>query len=283
VGCTARWFGPASWIGVSLLALAADPVAARAQTDPKPDVVWTLEGLRNGWCLQFLIDPKDANEDLPRGARPLPASQAPNLHPAVRRLIADEPQYAAWIPSQVCAYFFQAVVIGKQRISSNNPKNAPGLLWWGVWSSSNVGADTAGRYALRCLGSNEGKIEGSSDLGQSRVSMEDVDLLASKVPDSQDDRYVLGYEKTIITFDGHPAPDSLAPGELHQAWLADGTNSKVLTASIALRPAATHGLAGALRIQGKGELASALLASPIRLVGPVQSGGDGEILFFVKR
>jgi hypothetical protein len=283
VGCTARWFGSASRIGVSLLILAAQAVPARAQKDPSPDAAWSLEGLRNGWCLQFLIDPKGANIDLPRGARPLPASQTPNLHPAVQRLISDEPQYAAWIPSVVCAYFFEAVVIGKDRISSNNPKNAPALLWWGVWSSSNIGTDTAGMYALRCLGSNQGKIEGLSEVGQSRVSMEDVDLLVSKVPDSQDDRYVLGYEKTIITFDGHPSGDSLGGSELHQVWLADGTNSKVFRASIALRPAATHGLAGALRIQGKGELANALLASPIRLVGPVQSGGDGDIQFFVNR
>ena len=42
------------------------------------------------------------------------------------------------------------------------------------------------------------------------------------------------------------------------------------------------GLSGALRIEGKGELAQVLTASPIRYVGPIVWGGSGSMTFAVR-
>ena len=111
--------------------------------------------------------------------------------------------------------------------------------------------------------------------------MRPLDLFAEKVPETQEDRYTLRYGKTTVRFDGHAAPDTMSsPGTISQVWWTEGDASTVWRGATILHPSSTHALVGALTIEGKGDLADALKASPIRLVGPVHSGGDGEVTFF---
>src|SRR5512147_2431586 len=91
--------------GLCCALLAAAPVPGRAQEKAGADTVsWTVMGPKAGWCLNFLMEPKNAAEDLVRGYRVVAAREAKGLSPAISRLIADEPTYAEWIPSEVCTY-----------------------------------------------------------------------------------------------------------------------------------------------------------------------------------
>ena len=113
------------------------------------------------------------------------------------------------------------------------------------------------------------------------LELGDLDMLADKVPGSADDRYELKIGKTVILFDGHAAPDStLGTAPVDQSWVFSASRGGVVwRISAVLQPTLTRALVGALRIQGKDELATALRASPIRLVGPIYTGGRGQILF----
>jgi hypothetical protein len=250
----------------------------RAQSAPKtdPNLVWKLEETSSGFCLQFLIDPTKAGEDLPDKAILIPAAQAGELHPAISRLITDEAQYARWIPSVVCSYFFGAVTVDGHRVEKGK-KSMPAIAWWGVLARSP--SDTAPVFALRFLATNNFHVQKPTQVA--KVNMEALDLTIDSVPETGDDRYTLKYGKTLVIFDGHAAPDTtLRAATVSQTWWAEGDASTVWHAWADLHPSATHGLVGALRVQGKGDLADLLRASPIRLVGPIYSGGDGEVNFF---
>jgi hypothetical protein len=250
----------------------------RAQSAPKSDadLIWKLEETSSGFCLQFLIDPTKAGEDLPDKAILVPATQAGELHPAISRLITDEPQYAHWVPSVVCSYYFGAVTVDGRRVEKGK-KSVPAIAWWGVLARSPN--DTVPVFALRFLGTNNFKLQKPTQMA--KVNIEDLDLAIDTVPETGDDRYTLKYGKTLVIFDGHAAPDTtLKSGTVSQTWWAEGDASTVWRVLADLHPSATHGLVGALRVQGKGDLADLLKASPIRLVGPIHSGGDGEVSFF---
>jgi hypothetical protein len=48
---------------------------------------------------------------------------------------------------------------------------------------------------------------------------------------------------------------------------------------LVLTPTWSRALVGSLRVEGKGDLAKLLKASPIRFVGPLYRGGGGELRF----
>jgi hypothetical protein len=267
-------------LALAIGALAGGAETALAQSSPAPEaqLVWNLEGTESGWCLQFLIDPTKAGDDLPDGAVPVPASEAGELHPAIQRLISDEPQYARWVPSQVCTWFFNSVTAAGHRVDRNK-KSPPAIAWWGVLTHPKAGSDSEPVFALRMLATNNWRIQKPSEAA--RVSMRSLDVFVEKVPETQEDRYTLRYGKTTVMFDGHASPDTMTtPETISQVWWTEGDASTVWRGAASLHPSSTHALVGALTIQGKGDLADALKASPIRLVGPVHSGGDGEVSFF---
>lgn len=245
-----------------------------------PRFKWTVENTRAAWCVHFLVDPQTAGEGLPPGYSPLPATAAPELHPAMQRAVADEPQYASWVPSALCSYYFVSLLVGGRRIDDDKPGNVPALAWWGVLAAEGSAADARVVYALRQFGTNNWKIQKPAT--SAMLDLADVDMLAGKVPPGTDDRYELQIGKTVLLFDGHPAPDStLRTAPLDQSWVFSPARGGVVwRISANLQPVLTRALVGALRIQGKDDLANALRASPIRLVGPIYSGGTGQILFF---
>jgi hypothetical protein len=265
-------------VGVALALTWGAVANLRAQTAPQAEaqLVWKLEETSSGWCLQFLIDPTKAGEDLPDKARPVSAIEAGELHPAISRLISDEPQYARWVPSVLCSYFFGAVTVDGHRVEKGK-KSMPAIAWWGVLARSS--ADTAPVLALRFLATNNFRVQKPTETA--KVIMRDLDLTIERVPETNDDRYTLKYGKTLVVFDGHAAPDTTLRAEtVSQIWWTEGDASTVWRAWADLHPSSTHGLVGALRVQGKGDLADLLKASPIRLVGPIHSGGDGVVNFF---
>ena len=83
-------------VAAVLVAITAPLLAQQTASDAK---VWRLEGLRTGFCVQFLLAPSsEVLKDLPPGVRPLPASEVPDLHVSLKSVVEGQPEFAAWSP-----------------------------------------------------------------------------------------------------------------------------------------------------------------------------------------
>jgi hypothetical protein len=98
------------WLLAAALVL---PCALPAQQGgPAPEAVWNLDTLRSGFCIHFLVDPKAATQRTFRGLTPVPAASAEALHPALKGVVANSPEFASWIPEQFCILQFSSIRVG---------------------------------------------------------------------------------------------------------------------------------------------------------------------------
>ncbi len=136
-----RWLQkPAgTWLITSIvLFLFAGTVGLNAQAaeggedDENGGPAWQLEGLKRCFCVDFLMEPEPADKRLPKGYRPVPAHRFTSLHPALERLVEDEPDYRDWIPSAICAFGSSAIVMDGRRIGGRDPGSREMIGMWGI-------------------------------------------------------------------------------------------------------------------------------------------------------
>jgi hypothetical protein len=111
-------------------------------------------------------------------------------------------------------------------------------------------------------------------------------LSVGKVPEededgvpSTDDRFQMRIGKTVVTWDGRLAGDTVpVPGPMAISWTATtGSRGGFLNGQMTLAPSYSRAMAGALKVDGKDALARALRASPTRFAGPAYLGGAGSV------
>jgi hypothetical protein len=257
--------------------LTSVPAAAQEKAEA-PEVAWEIGSPTAGWCLHFLIEAKDAGRDLPRGRRLILARDAAGLPGPVQRLIQDEPKYADWVPNALCTYLAEAVWVDGRRFDKGDHGQPVSLVYWAVSAAgSGTGVDTA-KLAFRLLGSNSGGLQRA--MGIRSVPIDVVRVEVSPIKESEDLQYLVKLEGATILFAGHPRPDStLVRSEQRLVAAYQGNNNAIWGVSLRFVPGEVQAMAGSLRILGKRGLAKALIRSPIRLLGPVLSGGRGEMHF----
>jgi hypothetical protein len=259
----------AGWCG------AAVPVLAQAGPQGREGPVWTLEGLRTGQCVRFLLNPTKAPRKLPDGTRLLAASQDETLHPALRSVIDGQPEFAAWIPASLCLYYGDTLTLGARRLSGKDPRKRPMIGLWAVAASEQGRARR--ELVLSFFGVGSGLVQAA---GYTRVKLREARSSVSKVPDTENDLYDVKIGKTRLVWNGRPAGDSTRVEQpIQESWLAPGTFGILWRVQATLRPEWSRALVGVLRVEGKDDLAKALKASPIRFVGPLYQGGGGELRF----
>ncbi len=264
---------------VFALLLAGAPLLAQSggATPREPKVTWELGAARGGWCVHFLVSPKAAGELLVRGARAVPAREDPGLPPAVRRVIADEPTYADWIPSQVCTWYADGVLANHRGHERGDGGKELALFWWGLTASSERTGATPG-LSLVVLGTNSSGLKRQMEL--EFVAMERLEINRAPVKESEDEEFSFKLDRTTVAFAGHPRPDStLSATPVTYRSIVKGDDNRTWLVAFQAQPTTIAGLSGSLRIQGKGELARALTESPIRLVGNIVTGGAGRVDF----
>jgi hypothetical protein len=258
----------AGWCG------AAVPILAQAGPQGPQGPVWTLEGLRTGQCVRFLLNPTRAPRKLPDGTRLLPASQDKTLHPALRTVIDGQPEFAAWIPSSLCLYYGDTLTLGSRSLSGKDPRK-PQMI--GLWA---VAASWQGRapqeLVLNFFGVGSSLVQAA---GHTKVKLREARSSVSKVPDTENDLYDVRIGKTRLVWNGRAVGDSTRVEPIREAWLAPGTYGIVWRVQAMLRPEWSRPQVGLLRVEGKDDLAKALKASPIRFVGPLYQGGRAELRF----
>ncbi|MEO8199237.1 MAG: hypothetical protein ABI679_01830 [Gemmatimonadota bacterium] len=255
---------------------------SRAQQSSQVVQHWSLDNLRAGWCVSFLIDPAMANDDLPRGFRARAASTFPGLSPALSTLIRNEPNYATWIPSQFCAGHFDQVKIGETVLGDARPA-LNDTQYLGMWLIAGApiapAPDSATQtFFLATLRTSNWRLIRLAETAL--IPAEYAEPFAGKVPESIEDRYRVKMGGTSLTWDGHRAGDSAwtAPG-IQQKWWAVNTRGARIMADVRMQPDSAQNVAGTLQFTGKDDLSKSLRASPIRMVGPLMWGGSGSIEF----
>jgi hypothetical protein len=205
-----------------------------------------------------------------RGVTPVPASSTESLHPALKRVVEASPEFAAWIPEQLCIMQFSSVRAGS-RVFRDAKHGKSQVV--GVWAMS----APAGALGSVALLTNNSRL--SNSVKYLGIGVDVIRTEFGKVPESTDDRYEIRYSGTTLTWDGHASGDSTAAPPVDRRWTVPGRNGRVLGVRQQIDAAGARMLVGALRVEGKGELARALVGSPIRYVGPLVWGGSGSVTF----
>jgi hypothetical protein len=266
----------------TLAGLVPSRLAAQAkEPDPELTDVWRIAGLQNAFCVQLLLDP--AKLDIPADVRPLRADAVQSLSPPLQTVIANQPEFAAWSPSSICMYYMETVDVGPVRISESNPDKAPMIGMWSI-----AAADTSGGnqrdYVLR-LFTNSGRLERAGELRglnlrTVRSTVREVIMEDEVAAVPVGTRYQFKLGKTLLTWDGRNVDDSTrASGQLSSVWRTESRRGDPIAARLALAPEWTKSMVGFLRVEGKDDFAKAIMASPIRFVGPARIGGGGEFAF----
>jgi hypothetical protein len=272
------------WIALSAAAsLAVAPAPVAAQSAEQEAGTWTLGGLRKAFCVRLLLDPASpVLKGLPESYRPVPASRVPDLHVSLRGVVQGQPEFAGWSPSQVCVVAVDSVATKDFSYADKKGKH-PQLF--GLWTVRASGPSGAPSEVALGLFSNSSRLIRSARLAGQTV--DDARLTIGKVPavnedgvPSTDDRFQVKVGKTTLTWDGRPAHDSTAVKEpVDAAWAAGENGGKLRTGKLGLAASFSRPMVGSLKVDGKGDLAKALRASPTRFAGPVYVGGGGKVTF----
>jgi len=255
---------------------AASALAAQAGTQVKDSRAWSLQGLRTGYCVRFLIDPKIGSSKLEDGFRLLRADQDAHLHPALRQTIQHQPEFAGWAPSSLCFYFTEAVQVGERRVAEKDRRKS---LMIGIWTLAARDQSASARrdFALDLYG-NRGSLIRAAE--QSGVRLREAETSVADRADTTTDTYSVKLQKALLTWRGRPAGDSTRVEQpLQESWWVSGLRGRMWNARLTTTPSWRRSLVGSLTVEGKGDLAKALKASPIRFVGPLYLGGKGELHF----
>jgi hypothetical protein len=262
------------------LTLAGAPAQAQVSTGQLQH--WGLQNVRASLCVHFLMDSTSADKELPKGFRPVRASEFPVLSPALKNVITGEPEYQSWVPALWCSYYYDQLTIGDQTIGTPAPE-LDKTQYLGAWlvgavPTQNVGPPTTASYYIATMRTPNWRWIRQAET--SFIRMEFAESSIGKVPEGRDDRYRVEMGRTVITWDGRLAGDSASaatPGE--QTWWALSSRGVAIRAQVMLSPELRQNVVGSLQIAGNDQLAKSLRASPIRMVGPLQWGGGGTLSF----
>ena len=261
------------------LALVAAPLLA--QKHASGEEVWRLAGLRNGFCVLLLVEPKVASRSLPTGLRLVPAGEANDLHPALRSEVQTQPELGTWSPSHLCFYAVDTIETDDYVLKDKSGHNSQLFALWTV--SAAEAASGKKRDVAILLLVNSGRLVRSGHLAGQEIH--EVEAKLGKVPEvdengvpSGDDRFQVKIGKTLVTWDGHQASDSAqASGSVEIDWASNASEQGKGSGSLTLTPKWASPMVGSLKVEGKDDLAKALKGSPVRFVGPQYRGGGGEV------
>lgn len=265
-------------MGVAAAAWWAVPaLPAQTRPDVKESQVWGLQGIRTGYCVRFLIEPRAAARELAKGFRLVRANQDPALHPALQQVIRSQPEFAAWAPSNLCFYFTDAVQVGTRRVAEKNPRNLQMMATWTLGAQEEKSGTR--RDMVLDMYASRGSLIRAADAA--RVRLHEAQTVVTDRPDSTTDVYSVKLTGTLLIWNGRPTGDSTGVERpLEEFWSVPGMRGAATwSVHFAVSPAWSRPLVGSLTVEGKGDLAKALKGSPIRFVGPLYRGGAGEMRF----
>jgi hypothetical protein len=263
-------------LGAALAACCASALSAQTGAAEKATRLWNLQGLRAGYCVRFLVDPETAGRELKDGLVLLRADRDEALHSALRHVMQSQHEFSSWSPSSLCFYYTDAIQVGGRRIAEKNARLAQMI---GVWSVAAVERGSGARRDL-VLDMYASRERMRSAASAELVLLHEAEAGFQAPTDSSGTEYRQKIGKTQLIWSGRTAGDSLLIDKpIVETWRVAGARGVTWSAQLTLTPRSSRALVGSLRVEGKGDLAKMLKASPIRFVGPFYHGGGGQLRF----
>ena len=270
------WNSPRVALGLAAAVLCIwSPSSAQEASTSRDGPLWTMEGLRSGQCVRFLMEPGAAGKHVKQGARLLRADQDSSLHPVLQTIIGEQTEFARWVPSSLCIFYSDAIRLSGRRLGSKDPRKKQML---GFWTVAAVESGGSRQDIVLDLFGNSGSLVRAAELG--KVKLREARSTVSKPAGTSNDVYDIQIGKTRLIWNGRATGDSSAVGAVHERWLTRGASGTFWRVNASLRPGWTRPVVGVLTVEGKDDLARALKSSPTRFVGPLYLGGEGELRFY---
>ncbi|MEO8031240.1 MAG: hypothetical protein ABJC74_14055 [Gemmatimonadota bacterium] len=263
---------------VTLLLMAGGPAAA--QSAPAA-IQLQVEDVQLAWCLDFLIDPALAGHLLPRGWVGVPASGVQGLPMGLTRTFDEDAKYQGWFPGRVCGISARASSIAGAPVLNDKPRKPPTVAWLQIAAK---GGTNGSAFVQPMLVTNTFRIR--SPLSANSVKLDDLTFEAGPDPDKDqvEDGLVAKFGGASISWRGYLTADTM-PGPSVDTLRSTFQNGidKSWGVEIVRTGGTPNLVAGLIGVSGKGDLVAALKASPIRLMGRVQTGGTASVTFFGAR
>jgi hypothetical protein len=265
----ARW---TALFGLLGLFPGATPVSAQKVSE----LPWSMQDARGGFCIWYLVDPEMAPLLAEKGTTFAPAGTGSTLPNALAQTIRDEPRFTSWIPAAICVLFYGRITIGDNQPILASAEQPLTLVAHLVAAQAPRGAGGAGFLLLK-LGSDNRVVRHQG--GDPGLPIAGMTVVAGKDRGTPEDRVEFRLEDTQITWVGHPSGEPSVGTTRSMSFGYAGARSTNWQGSLETTPAETHVMIGSLRIEGKSLLSKALKSSPIRAVGPIETGGTGRFSF----
>lgn len=261
----------------ALTCCGAGPLLAQSVADDQARArIWSLRGIRAEYCVRFLIRPDAASRELKDGYALVRADQDPQLHTALQHTIKGQPEFASWVPSRLCFYFTDTLQLDRRQFIEKDRRKHQMI---GVWTLATRDMKTGTRrdVAIDIYASRGNLIRAAQGTG---VRLREAESIFTGWADTTADTHQAKFDKTLVIWRGRPAGDSSRVAQpIEESWSVPGVRSSAWSARLLMRPQWSRLLVGSLTVEGKGDLAKVLQASPIRFVGPLYWGGSAELRF----
>lgn len=252
-----------------LLALAAGAVQAQEK-----EAVLQLGESKGSFCIWYLVDPALAPALAPAGVSFTTAGTMPGLTPFLARVIQDEPQFAAWIPAAICLGRYGTATLDGRQVA--RAKGDGALLIMTRWIAAKDPLDVSGTAGMLVeLATDHGGI--GRPLNEFGVGVDDRSLTILPGNEGGDSETTFKVGKTRISWVGHPTGDPRVASTRTMSFGYAGMRKSAWRITEEVAPGESRLMVGALRVEGKDDLAKALKASPIRAVGPFEQGGTATL------
>lgn len=262
--------------GTGLLAACLTAGALPGQAQLPHDASWTFEGSQGGYCIWYLADPDIARKMVPSSTVLTPAGTGADLPVLLASTIREEPRFAQWIPGVICLGFYQRISAGDHTVAEAK-EDRPLIVATSSLAAENAhGAEGATRYLLSFMTNNHDVSDAADRLG---VSMDDLDYLSRLRLEGGDPSVTIKLAGIVISWSGHAIADSSVGTTRSMSFGYGGPKSVPWLLRLETTPASSRSIVGNLSISGRNDLAKALLASPVRAMGPEESGGSSTLTF----
>ena len=238
------------------------------------DGPWQFGNLEQGYCITFLVSPEDAPGVLPDDSQPVRLDAMSDPTPVLTRVLADQPEYAAWMPAALCVYRFgRADIAGRELVASTGTSEMIGVV---AYAARVTAGQPLNGLSVGMVFTNDKRAVKVTD--STAIQLRQVKATFGKAAHGDDERHIIEIGKTKVIWDGHTASDSaVSTGPVERVWVIKGPRNKPVLAQWKLTPATSRSMVGALVIVGKDKLAKLLRKSPIRYAGPIYQGGKAEL------
>ncbi len=269
-------FAGARIAGIALFLMAGGRTALTAQASLAQNAVWTLEGSHGGYCIWYLADPAIARKMVPSSAVLTPAGTGANLPPLLTNTIKEEPRFAQWIPGSICVGFYQRVSSGGRALAEARPNRPIIIATSGLAAQNAHNVPGATTYLLDFM-TNSSDISSAADrIGEDMSHLEYTNRVRVE---GGDPAVTITTSGIVITWSGHSGADSSVGKTRSVSFGYGGPKSANVMVQFEAAPVTSRFLSGNLQIEGRNNLAKALLASPARAIGPEENGGVTTLTF----